>query len=63
MDATEEEERKKELNEINNFFMEYKRNLAMKIVAAFGVVFLLILEVVFEKLLIDQLEKNMIVSI
>ena len=54
------QQRRQELQEINNYFVTYKRNLAFKIVGGFAVVFLLILHMVFKKVLFTNYETKMV---
>ena len=60
---TEEQRRQKDIEVVNSVFLTYKRNLEFKIVIAFAIIFLLILEVVFNKSIYETFEIGLIKNI
>lgn len=61
--ADDIERHKKELLDVNSFFQEYRRTLAIRIILTFAIIFLLILELVFNKTIYESFEVGFVKSI
>jgi hypothetical protein len=63
MEAEAELVEKDTIQDIDAFFKSYRRNLAIRIISGFAVLFLLILELVFHRTIYSNVERDWIYNI